>query len=102
MSPYIQFYSAPRENIQFSNLLTLFFCGSVAQWLALWYLNKKVLGLILESGQFRADFACSPCVCMASPQVLRLPPTVQQHSKSVFGELVTLNHPFEWLFASIC
>ncbi|KAF7642028.1 hypothetical protein LDENG_00266000, partial [Lucifuga dentata] len=47
--------------------------GTVAQWLALLPHSKKVLGSI--PGSFCVEFACSPCVCVGSLRVLRLPPT---------------------------
>uniref|UniRef100_A0A3Q3X9B2 Ig-like domain-containing protein n=1 Tax=Mola mola TaxID=94237 RepID=A0A3Q3X9B2_MOLML len=41
--------------------------------------SKKVLGSIPGQGVSVWSFACSPCVCVGSLQVLRLPPTVQKH-----------------------
>jgi len=32
---------------------------------------------------FCVEFACSPCVCVGSLRVLRLPPTVQKHVSSI-------------------
>jgi len=31
-------------------------------------------------GPFGVEFVCSPCVCVGSLRLLRLPPTVQKHA----------------------
>ena len=38
-------------------------------------------GLIPGSGCFCVEFACSPCVCVGSVQLLWLSSTVQKHAK---------------------
>lgn len=35
------------------------------------------------TGPFSGDFACSPCACLGSLQVLRLPQTTQRHAHEV-------------------
>uniref|UniRef100_A0A3B4GB83 Leucine rich adaptor protein 1 n=1 Tax=Pundamilia nyererei TaxID=303518 RepID=A0A3B4GB83_9CICH len=37
----------------------------------------------IRPGSFCVEFACSPCVCVGSLRVLRLPPTVQRHATCV-------------------
>ena len=55
--------------------------GSTAQWLALLPHSKKVLGTWLDRG--RAPPPCSPCVCVGSTWVIRLPPTIQRQIQKV-------------------
>ena len=37
--------------------------------------------LVPSPGSFCMEFACSPCACVGSLRVLRLPPTVQKHAE---------------------
>ena len=55
--------------------------GTVVQWLALLPHNKRVLGSNC------VEFACSPCACVGSLRVLRLPPTVQRHAVYINSRL---------------
>ncbi|MED6268837.1 hypothetical protein CHARACLAT_026649 [Characodon lateralis] len=41
--------------------------------------QQKVLGSTPGRGSFCMEFACSPCACVCSLQVLWVPPTVQKH-----------------------
>lgn len=44
------------------------YCNTVVQWLALPLYFKKVVGSITGLRPFCEEFACSPCVCVASLQ----------------------------------
>ena len=76
------------------------------QWLVLFPQSKRVVGLIPGSGPFCVEFACSPCDCMGSLQVLQVLQvlhTVQKHANwGLVGLLVKLEISCEyecgWLF----
>lgn len=59
--------------------------GTVAQWLALLQQEGPRSG----RGPFCVEFVWSPCVCMCSLRVFKLPPTIQ----TGLGYVGTLNSP---------